>query len=171
MIEITALNPGCTYKNDTVKLSVYGSGEAITLAANPTEEPSVQNISWPGEYDFANTAVAGIHAVTEDVVLYVIRANSVACCFLPDPVIDLTNDVLEQLGNVNVLVLPATSGKLVQKLVDEIDPQIVLVLGGTNSEFNAETRKTLGIEGTESVESFTIKNLPMDGRTVAFLQA
>jgi hypothetical protein len=169
MITITSTQPGFSYTTDNGTIAVFSepsTPDQVSLHSTPTEVPDTKRISWPGEYDFSGTAITGISHQDDDVVSYVLQSEQVVCGFLVDPLVDVSNENLERLGTIDVLIITAAPGKLVQKIVDEIDPRIVIVQLGSNAEHNAETLKTVGGEGIEHSDKYKVKTLPADGREV-----
>lgn len=172
MITITSTKSGFTFATEQSSFAVFTdstSEHQISLQSTPADEPSTEHLSWPGEYDFSGTAITGVGHEGTEAVSYVLQHDQVVCGFMCSPLVDVSDDNLERLGNIDVLVLPAAKGKLVQKIVDEIDPRIVIARLGDNAEENAETLKTLGAEGQEQVSNYKVKSLPNEGReTVVF---
>ena len=96
----------------------------LVLHSNPDEAPADKTISWPGEYDIGGIAIRGIGHQEGKMVSFVIETPQARCAFPVTPLHQWTDYELEQMGNIDVLVIPADDVKLVQKLVDEIDPRL-----------------------------------------------
>lgn len=157
------------YSNGDTTMNVFGEPitEMINLQAISSKEPDIKNISWPGEYDFAGIAVTGIgHNQTEN-VSYLLVYDNIKTAFVVAPLHDWSEHDIEMLGDVDILVLPVASGKLVQKLVDEIDPRVLVLVPGDAPEELADAQKAVGVSGKEPQAEYKLKgNLPAEGREV-----
>jgi len=144
----------------------------ISVFSSPDEDPAANTVSWPGEYDFDGVSVRGIGHDEGKFVSYVMQADDVRCAFLSAPLHDWTDHELELLGNVDVLVIAAEEPKLVQKLVDEIDPRIFIPLEVKGQEkAYTEILKNSGAQGVEEVKEYKQKGaLPAEGREVVVLK-
>ena len=156
---------------DTIALHVFSErSEGICLLDTPREEPSIQAISWPGEYDFSGVAVTGVGHAESGKVSYILVYDNVKTGFLADPLHDVNDHDLELLGNLDVLVMPVADGKLVQKLVDEIDPRVLVLTPGSQPEKTAEALKAVGASEAEAQAEYKLKSsLPAEGREVVLL--
>ncbi len=68
-----------------------------------------------------------------------------------------------------MLALPAADSKLTQKLVDEFDPRVLIILPGTEKGALGAIEKVIGVK--ERVKEYKIKgSLPSEGREVILLQ-
>lgn len=165
-------------KNGTKTLVVHAekgtkpTDDTIVLLGNPEEEPGKGTISWPGEYDLAGIAIRGIGHEEGAHVSYAITVNGVRCAFLHSPLHDWNDDELELLGDVDVLCIPSDDPKIIQKLVDEIDPRVLIPLDTGGAEKHAEALKVCDAQDKEPVEKYDLKGaLPAEGREVVVLKA
>jgi len=146
--------------------------DTVVLLGHPEEEPSKGTISWPGEYDIAGIAIRGIGHEEGANVSYVLTASGVRCAFLHSPLHDWNDDELELLGDVDVLCIPSDDPKIIQKLVDEIDPRVLIPLDTGGAEKYAEALKVSGAAGKEAEDKYELKgSLPVEGREVVVLNA
>lgn len=140
---------------------------SIALIASPQEFPSREIVSWPGEYDIAGITIRGIGHEEGQKVSYVFTVDGVriACPALPlEPWGD--HDI-EQLGDVHVLVLSAEDPKLCQKMLDDVDPRVLLIVPAADGSMNAEMLKACGAADKEHVSEWKLKgSLPQEGREV-----
>ncbi|MDA1209296.1 MAG: MBL fold metallo-hydrolase [bacterium] len=143
----------------------------VILYANPDEEPVAGTISWPGEYDVQEMAIRGIGHEDGGVVSYAIELDGVRCAFLCTPLHEWTDHELQLLGNVDVLVIPADEPKIVQKLIDEVDPRVLIPIIGTDEAHYPEVLKICGAQGHEPVSEYKIKVLNAEGREVVVLSS
>ncbi len=145
------INP--SKKNETLLFSVFtGQDRDMNFDGN--------FLSWPGEYEFGGTAAQlfelhnkslGVKLLTEDVRVV----------FLPALDKELTENDMEILGNVDVLVLEVNEVKpALKKMVEEIDPKAVIVVGTAQEKFLAE----MGAGSEEAIKEFvcTTSSLPSD---------
>ncbi len=143
----------------------------VSLLGSPEEKPKEGAISWPGEYDIQEIAIRGIGHKEGGQVSYAVEMDGVRCGFLSAPLQDLSDYELELLGDIDVLTIPTNKPQLVQKLVDEIDPRILIpVQNGDAGNFN-EVLNNCGAKGIAPEKEFKVKGLPAEGRTVVVLKS
>lgn len=147
-------------------------GEAdITLLASPEEEPAEGKISWPGEYDIDGIAIRGIGHDEGKQITFAVEAENVRCAFFSSPLHGLNDYELGLLGDVDILCIPADDAKLVQKLVDEVDPRVLIPLPTKDEKTFEEVLKNAGAKGKEIVDEYKQKgSLPAEGREVVILK-
>jgi hypothetical protein len=144
-----------------------GTPGAISLFSTPRENMQDIDVSWPGEYNEAGVSIRGIGHLDGQQVSYVIEQDGVRAAFLSAPLQDWTDAQIEMVGDVDVLVMPASEAKLTQKLVDEFDPRILILLPGAEGALGAIS-KTIGVK--ETVSEYKLKGaLPAEGREVIAL--
>lgn len=153
-------------------LSVFpdkaGGKDAITLLAAPQEKDHAGVISWPGEYNTQGISIKGIGQLDTKQVSYEADIDSVRLGFLSAPLQDWTDKQLETIGDIDVLVMPAGATKLVQKLVDEIDPRVLILLPGKDKDALKQVEKVIGVK--ERTSEYKLKgSLPAEGREVVVL--
>ncbi len=138
------------------------------LASTPQEEETEGVLSWPGEYHVGGTAVKGIGHLEGQQVSYVVDCDGVRAAFLSSPLQDWTDKQLEFVGDIDVLVIPTTDAKLVQKIVDELDPRVLILIPGKDKTAHAAVMKNIGAK--ETVTEYKLKSsLPQEGREVVVL--
>lgn len=143
------------------------SDSAIVLLAAPEEKTTKGCISWPGEYNVAGVSIKGVGHVEGQQVSYVVEADGVRMGFLSTPLQDWSDKQIELAPDIDVLAIPTEDAKLVQKLVDEFDPRIILLLPGKDA---AAVQKAIGVK--EHVQEYKLKgSLPVEGREVYVLGA
>jgi hypothetical protein len=146
------------------------SDATITLLANPEEHPTEGVISWPGEYERGGVSLRGIGHKDGAQVSYSVEIDNTRCAFISSPLHDWTDHELELLGNIDVLVLPAGDVKLAQRLIDEIDPRVLIPLKDGDASHYAELLKISGAQGNEAEKEYKLKGLPAEGRVVVVLK-
>ncbi len=135
----------------------------IVLASTPQEQSKGGVVSWPGEYNVAGVSIKGIGHGDGQQVSYVVDCDGARCAFLSAPLVDWTDKQMEFVGDIDVLVIPTTDAKLVQKLVDEFDPRVLILLPAGNKDAHAAVMKSIGAK--ETVTEYKLKSsLPAEGR-------
>ena len=144
----------------------------IYLLRSPEEDPQEGVISWPGEYDIDSVAVSGIGQDEGAAVSYAVDAETIRTAFLHSPLKEWTGAQIELLGNVDVLFIPTDNPKAIQKLIDEIDPRVLVLLDTGGKEKHDEVLKVCGASDKEPVEQLEVKpgSMPQDGREVVVLK-
>lgn len=140
---------------------------AVVLLPTPEEEATKGCVSWPGEYNVAGVSIKGIGHVEGQQVSYVVEAEGVRMGILSSPLQDWSDSQFDLAPQIDVLALPADDAKLVQRLVDEFDPRVILLLPGKDA---AAVQKAIGVK--EHVTEYKLKgSLPADGREAYVLGA
>ncbi len=154
--------------------AVFPQGVAdadFSFLSVPEEEPQEGRISWPGEYDMAGMAIRGIGLGEGQQVSYVVRLADVRCAFISPPLGDWMEGALEQLGSIDLLVLPGENAKAVQKFLDVVDPRLLFLIPLKNG-VDHDVLKICGAEGKERAAEYKLKGaLPAEGREVVVFGA
>ncbi len=175
MLQFTALTPGSFRLTGSSKpLLVFppqgikaASADAIVIMSAPEEKTTQGVISWPGEYNVAGFSVRGVGHEEGRQTSFVVEMEGVRVGILSTPLRDWTDKQMELAPAIDVLVVPADDAKLLQKLVDEFDPRVILLLPGKDL---AAAEKALGSK--EHVAEYKQKgSLPSEGREVMVLTA
>ncbi len=145
--------------------------KSIVLLALPEEDAQPANIlSWPGEYNEGGVSIYGIGHKEGQQVSYVAEIDGVRCAFLSSPLQDWTDRQIETVGEIDVLTLPTENAKVAQKLIDEFDPRVIILLPTSDKEAYAAITKLIGVKG-EAVSEYKLKSsLPAEGREVVVLE-
>jgi hypothetical protein len=141
----------------------------MTFLSEAEEETTDGVISWPGEYNAAGVSIRGIGHKDGQQVSFVMQADGTRLAFLSSPLQDWTEHQIETVGDIDVLFLPAEDVKLVQKLVDEFDPRVIVVLPGKDKDETDSVFKAIGAKGVAAVDEYKLKGLPAEGRDVVVL--
>ncbi|MFH1444004.1 MAG: MBL fold metallo-hydrolase [Candidatus Peregrinibacteria bacterium] len=148
-----------------------GPEGTMTIFSHPDENPPERTISWPGEYDFDGIFIRGLGHKEGGQVSYIINADDVRCLFLSSPLHDLNDEELEIVGDIDVLILPVDDVKIVQHLIDVVDPRVFIPLETKDGKMFQEVLKICGAVGKEVVDEYKVKSLPAEGREVVLLKA
>lgn len=139
----------------------------LCLLPSPEESPDRDRISWPGEYDVAGITIRGIGQAEGQKVSYVVGADDLRIAFPASPLEEWSDEDIEKIGDVQVLVLPADDVKKCQMLLDEIDPRVLLIVPAADGSLHPDVLKACGAVDKEHVKEFKLKgSLPAEGREV-----
>lgn len=140
---------------------------AINLLPSPEANPSREMLSWPGEYDVAGITVRGIGQLDGQKVSYVVEVDNIRIAFPAAPLEAWDDTDIERLGEVQVLVLPSDDVKLCQKLLDDVDPRVLILVPAADGTIHPDVLKAAGAADKERVSEHKIKgSLPSEGREV-----
>ncbi|MDP6561372.1 MAG: MBL fold metallo-hydrolase [Candidatus Peribacteraceae bacterium] len=143
----------------------------ISLLGSPEEEVKPGVVSWPGEYDIGGIAIRGIGHDEGQRVSYALDDGKVRVAFLSAPLHDWTDHNLELLGDVDILCIPADDAKIAQKLIDEVDPRVLVPLPTKDEATFVELLKAVGAQDKEIESEYKLKGgLPSEGREVVILK-
>lgn len=175
MITITSLGGASLQcEIDGTSVVAFPSKDAkgdITLLGSPEEDVKAGVVSWPGEYDIGGIAIRGIGHDEGQRVSFAVDTGKVRIAFLSTPLHDWSDHDLELLGNVDILCLPADDSKLAQKLIDEVDPRILVPLPTKDEATFQEVLKAAGAQDKEIEKEYKLKGgLPAEGREVVILK-
>ncbi len=120
---------------DIVTISHQHPGHSFTQGINGN--PKV--VTGPGEYEISNTLIIGVSTFHDNEkgikrgknTVYLIEINEISICHLGDLGHVLTDEQLEALGNVDVLLLPVggvstINAPVATELVRQLEPKIVI---------------------------------------------
>lgn len=142
-------------------------------------------IANPGEYEVKSVFVNGIHdpAIADDVIIYRIFAEGISVAFLGQLKRRPTNDELERLERVDILVIPVGGGdvldaSLASDIISDVEPRIVVPvyydLPGLKKSLGSLDAfcKHLGSCQRENMNRLKVqrKDLPADTMMVAVLE-
>lgn len=143
----------------------------ISLLGSPEEEVRPGVVSWPGEYDVGGIAIRGIGHDEGQRVSYVIDDGKVRMAFISTPLHEWADYNLELLGDVDILCIPTDDTKIAQKLIDEVDPRVLIPLPTKDEKTFVELLKTVGAQDKEIEKEYKLKGgLPAEGREVVILK-
>ena len=144
----------------------------IVLLGELEDEPTHERISWPGEYDISGIAIRGIGHDEGQRVSFAVDMDGVRIGFLASPLHDWSDHELELLGNIDILCFPADDPKLAQKLIDNIDPRVLIPLSNGDAKMYEEVLKVSGAQGKTPEAEYKLKgSLPQEGREVVVLKS
>jgi len=91
----------------------------------PSARPSIPTMSGPGEYEFKEIEINGfpVNANTggkELETIYKIKAEEMSLVFLGNPIKLPETEIIEKIGDVDIIFAPPESAKLVKQLESKI---------------------------------------------------
>lgn len=132
-------------------------------------------VDGPGEYEVGGVLVEGVRTYRDDAkgaergrnTAYVIHLDDFTFCHLGDLGHDLTTQQLEQIGSVDVLLVPASSALAPDKMtevISEIEPRLVIPMYDDPEQLNKLAHE-LGLKEWTAQEKLTITaaTLPPEG--------
>lgn len=122
--------------------------EKAVMTFGPGMNIDGYDIDYPGEYEKSGIIVQ-IKEYGDDYLITRCNVGDRVVAYLPESTEDLTSDMISFLGDVDVLILPGK--KTLQKIVETVDPRVVLPYGEALSAF-------FGAFG-QTVEPLNKKNL------------
>jgi hypothetical protein len=95
-------------------------------------------INTPGEYERADILVSAYQTVIElenkHANVYEVNIDDVNVCYVYKDVTSIPDFVSQEMGFVNVLVMDISNTDLAKKIVNELEPQIIMPLGASEEE-------------------------------------
>ncbi len=159
-------------KTDVVAFPKKPAANAVTLLSTPEEEPTNGVLSWPGEYDIGGVAIRGIGQQEGKKVSFLVHMDDVRVALPSSPIEEWSQEDIERLGDVAVMVLPAENPKHAQALIEEVDPRVLILVPGSDGTLDADVVKAAGAAGKEAVSEYKLKGaLPSEGRETVVLSA
>lgn len=104
--------------------------KSLSVVVNQTVSIGSIVIDGPGEYDVAGISVQGLAA--EKQTIYVMRIEDLNICVVPRFPEVLSASQLDQIGTVDVAVIPVVSGGEMNQslaLSNSLEPRLLLVIG------------------------------------------
>ncbi len=150
-------------------------------------------VDGPGEYEIKDVFVQGIPSFHDDKggkerglnTIYVIEAEGMKFCHLGDlGQKELTDEQLEKIGQVDVLMIPVGGGGFTiasgeaQKIISQIEPRIVIpmhfALPKSKAKLDEVSKflKTMGKDAVTAQDKLVLKAsaMPKDGMEIVVLQ-
>ena len=144
--------------------------DTLSLLREPEEAPSRDVVSWPGEYDVSGVSIRGIEHREGQFVSYVLTAEGVRIAAPSSPLEEWTDLVIELLGDVHVLLLPAADPKICQRLLDEVDPRMLILLPADDGALHPDVLKMCSATEKAPVNEIKLKgSFAAEGRDVAVM--
>ena len=152
-------------------------GEEADLAEVKDME---KTFNWPGEYEVAEIPIVGLSAWTrsrtqeeekEDneggrTIVFKFEIDKVKVCHLGGLGHKLTSEMLDEIGDVDVLCVPVgedsnMKGKT-EQIIDQIDPRIIILMGNSNPASYAKEANAKLEEETDKLTIGSTASMPED---------
>lgn len=135
-------------------------------------EPKV--LTWPGEYEVAGIAITALEltaaaegkkAEAKRSMIYSFDADGLKVCYISDFSIPVTDELMESIGDVDILVVPV-KGNLeeIHKMIEEIEPRAVVPVGYETDGLKVDAGnldaflKKTGAPAKTPVEKFSVNS-------------
>jgi len=150
-------------------LDENASADILTFSDTntPVTEDGRHIFSWPGEYEARGvlmTAIEALQAPTgeeagQPTLMFHYQMDNIKLAHLAQLGTPLSDDQLEAIGNVDILMIPVGGGntldaKAAHNVVEQIDPRVVIPMAFENP---ADFLKEVGASGEEQEESYKVK--------------
>jgi L-ascorbate metabolism protein UlaG (beta-lactamase superfamily) len=117
---------------------------------------------WPGEYETKNVLVhsIAIQFGKDEARVISFEFEGIRICHLGQITEGLKSEIVGELGNVDILILPLTlKTKDAVKLIEEIDPKKVIIsmIGEDETTPLPEILKEIGQSGLEALSKLVVK--------------
>jgi L-ascorbate metabolism protein UlaG (beta-lactamase superfamily) len=135
-------------------------------------------VDGPGEYEIKEVFITGIRTYHDGErgaraghnTIYVIHLDDLVFCHLGDLGHTLSSDQLEQIGNVDVLMVPAGGSTLpasaIVEVISQIEPGIVVPMHYTvGSEGLAKFSREMGLHETPPQDKLTLRKSDIPEQT------
>ena len=168
---------------DIVTVSHQHPGHSFAQGINGN--PKV--LTGPGEYEISNTLIIGVSTFHDNErgvkkgknTVYTIEMDELSICHLGDLGHVLTDEQVEELGNVDVLLLPVggvstINAPVATEIVRQLEPKIVIPMHYKTPAINRELEpvdrflKEIGVHdiNPQAKLSITKSNLPLSMQVV-----
>ena len=152
------------------KMSADALSTDFALSSEPNLETQLYGekarlFSWPGEYEVKGIAVhahpvAANDKKTQNPLLFVVYTDSAKICYLPELKEEMHSDLIEKIGDVDLLVFPASGNdKVWHATIEEIEPKGILPITTSDSSVSIDAfLSKLGQAKPEASDKVSLKN-------------
>ena len=149
-----------------------GEGTRI-LFDTPKESDSANELSWPGEYDYNGISIRAMGKGDTDQIQYIVSVEDMRCGIMNSPLPEFTEAEEGLIGDLDILVIPAEDAKKVQKIIEDIDPRVVIPVRAKDEKAYRDVVAACGGKDLEEVKEVKLKKstLPTDTREVYVLKS
>lgn len=149
-------------RGDIVALS--GEGEIAEIEGSP------KVLDWPGEFEVSGVSIESFRPENEETNIFLFQAEGLHICHLGYISHELTDEIINHIGDVDILMIPVgggivLDGKMAQKVVEAIEPRIVLpmVYAGTETKLNIQGAEEF-LKAVGKTELVPMEKLSVQGR-------
>jgi len=145
-------------------------------------------VTLPGEYEISSALIIGIATFHDDEegkkmgknIVYLIEVDGISVCHLGDLGHVLTTEQVEELGNVDVLLLPVggvstINAPVAAEVVRQLEPQVVVPMHYKTPALNRELEpverflKEMGVKEINSQPKLSLTKPSLPASTQVFL--
>jgi hypothetical protein len=106
-------------------VTLCGEGEIAEVAGDP------RVLDWPGEFEVKGISIESFHPNGDETNAFLFQVEGIHICHLGYLSHEISDEVLERIGDVDILLVPVggglvLDGKTAQKVVESIEPRIVM---------------------------------------------
>lgn len=129
-------------------------------------------LTWPGEYEVAGIAITALdlpksakskkETATKGMI-YSFDADGMKVCYISDFKVPVTEELMESIGDVDILVVPLQGNmEELHKTIEEIEPRVVVPIGFKTAGLKLEVGdletflKKTGTPGITPREKFSV---------------
>ncbi|MBP7670963.1 MBL fold metallo-hydrolase [Candidatus Gracilibacteria bacterium] len=145
----------------------------VVLSSKPPETipETARLFDWPGEYETKDIPINGFSAFTkpkkedgtsegERTVIFRFSVDGITICHLGELGHTLSNEQIERIGNIDVLMIKIGEGSNLDKkkaleIIESIEPRIVIPMGSADM---TSALSTMGIQAPVAEPKLTIKS-------------
>ncbi len=118
---------------------------------------SVKTLDWPGEYEVKGIPITATPFA--DTLIFYFEVGGVRMCHLGDIDRVQSNELLQEIGDIEVLMIPIGEGtkmdnKKANEIIETVEPKIIIPMG---CESPAAALKSMGVDNIEPREKLEIK--------------
>lgn len=144
-------------------VSLSGEGKIAEIEGNP------KVLDWTGEFEVAGVAIESLNPNGDSSNVFIFAIDGFKICHLSYLSHELSDETLEHIGEVDILMIPVgggevLDGKAAQKVVEEIEPRIVIPMLFAATETKLKIKgiedflKAMGKTQQEAIEKFSISS-------------
>lgn len=142
----------------------------FTLSSEPNLETQLYGdhgrlFSWPGEYEVKGIAVHAHPIATNDQktqnsLLFIIYTDSAKVCYVPELKEEMHSDLIEKIGDVDLLIFPASNNdKVWHETIEEIEPKSILPLSNAENSVSMDAfLAKIGQAMPEATDKISLKS-------------
>jgi len=135
-------------------------------------------LDWPGEYEIAEVSIFGRSAWTrrkskeeegqkgDKTIIFCFEMDKIKICHLGDLGHKLTTEMVEEIGDIDILLVPVGEGSNLtgkaEEVIDQIDPRIIILMGKDDPAKHAKEINAVITEPQEKLTITSTAGLPED---------
>jgi hypothetical protein len=148
---------------EKIKVKLMLDNNAIQAVVSIQDKEII--VSKPGDYEYGGLSITAYEIPENGFVsqVNIVRIIIEGVSLLVSPVDrEISKDIINNLANINILILPNQKGSLIKDRVSDFDPNVLCIVkefGSNSNDFDLEdTKKALGLHVSEDQESIKYKS-------------